>query len=449
MASSDIFAEPIDTKAPPSSISIRHDHPVPRKGIQSKAPLQTNKFYANFFLGDQLAPVYIFPYALQWAGGKGVSASWGMSCGHVEAHQRVFGKVRFNGSSSYYLNPVGVQSMVVSAKELGNKTALSLDSITAFSARVHLSKDGTFPPAVSFPLVQGMLYVTAQFDGAVLLLQKGVYFKTVTRVTRDPKPHVSKYTFNLEDGTTWRVYAWRTKGDELDLKVVNDGLAESKKPFFGFIQVTKDPRTEGSEEVLDDGAGIYPVTVGLSGSASGSQGTYCFKFQKDGHQTRHLYMYALPHHVDSFNETKQRTQQVQLQTTTKGLARLVRGTEWTMVEPKMPVDMGFAPWHPEKGSVERLSEAAKSTIRAAAVKEVSQNMIAQSNLDSMYFSGKVRRLLRVRTGRRTDDGRHWPSLRRCCTWWTRWWETGRSRKRGSGSSRRPLARSPPTSKNFR
>ncbi|KAM4062986.1 glycosyl hydrolase family protein [Hirsutella rhossiliensis] len=390
MASPDIFAQPIDTKAPPSCISIRHDHPVPRKGIQSKAPLQTNKFYANFFLGDQLAPTYTFPYSLQWAGGKGSSASWGMSCGHVEAHQRVFGNVRFNESSSYYLNPIGIQSMVISAKELGNKTALSLDSITAFSARVHLSKDSTSPPAVSFPLVQGMPYITAQFDGAVPVLQSGVYFKTVTRVTRDPKPHVAKYTFNLEDGTTWRMYAWRTKGDELDLKVVNDGRAESKKPFFGIIQIAKDPRTNGSEGLLDDGAGIYPVTVGLSGSTSGSRGIYCFKFQKDGHQAGHLYMYALPHHVHSFDdETKQRMQQVQLQTTTKGLARLVRGTEWTMVEPNLPVSMGFSPWHPERGSMDGLSEMAKNTIRAAAAKEISQNMIAQSNLDSMYFSGKA------------------------------------------------------------
>ncbi|KJZ78459.1 hypothetical protein HIM_01850 [Hirsutella minnesotensis 3608] len=390
MVSSDIFSDPIDTKAPPQTIAVRNDHPVPRKGIQSKAPLQTNKFYSNFFLGDQLSPVYTFPYSLQWAGGKGGTASWGMSCSHTEAHQRVFGNERFNGSSAFYINPIGIQSMVISAKELGSKTALTLDSITAFSARAHLSKDSTSPPAVSFPLVQGMAFITAQFDGAVPVLQSGVCFKTVTRVTQNPKEHVVKYTFTLEDGTTWRVYGWRTKGDDLDLKVVNNGTAESTKPFYGILQVSKDPRTNGSEGLLDDGAGIYPVTVTLSGSVAGAQGTYCFDFQKDGHQSGNLYMFALPHHLHSFDdETEKRLQEFQLQSTTKGLATLVRGTNWTMVEPTMPIQMGFAPWHPERGTVDKLSDAAKRTVRAAAAKELAQDMIAQSNLNSMYFSGKA------------------------------------------------------------
>ena len=389
-ASADIFAEPIDTKAPPSSISVRDDHPVPRKGIQTRAPLQTNKFYSNFFLGDQLGPTYTFPYSLQWSGGRGATSSWGLSCSHVEKYQRVYGQEKFNGAASYYLNPVGIQSMVISAAELGNDTKLSVDSITAFSARVSLAKDSESPPAVSFPIVQGMAYVTATFDGAVPLLQTGVYFRTMSRITRDPKEHVAKYTFNLEDGTTWRVYAWRTKGDDLDLDVINNGLARSKKPFHGVIQVCKDPKTPGSEGLLDDGAGIYPVTLGLSGSVDGSAGSYSFKFRKDGHQSGSLYMYALPHHVDSFdNATRQRVQKVQMQSTTKGLATLVQGTEWTMVEPRMPVDMGFGPWHPDKGSLDKLSDNAKSAIRAAAAKEASQNMIEQSNLDSMYFSGKV------------------------------------------------------------
>ncbi|KAK2595427.1 endo-1,3-beta glucanase [Conoideocrella luteorostrata] len=390
MASQNIFDKPIDTKAPPSSIPTRDDHPVPRKGIQSREPLQTNKFYSNFFLGDQRAPSFTFPYSLSWAGGKGASASWGMACTHIDEHQRVFGKEKVNGASSYYLNPIGIQSMVMSAKELGRETTLSIDCMTAFSARVHLSMNNTASPAVSFPLVQGMAFIAAQYDGTVPLIQSGVYFKTVSRVTHDPKEHVTKYNFKLEDGTTWRLYAYRTKGEELDLKVINNGLAESKHAFHGTIQICKDPGSQGSEDLFDDGAGIYPTTVSLSGSATGKEGTYSFKFEKDGHQQGHLYMFALPHHISSFNgDTVKRIRRVQLQSPTKGIATLVKGTEWTMIEPHMPIDMDFAPWHPQKGSINQLSDKAKSTIRAAAAKEVSQNIIAQTNLDSMYFSGKA------------------------------------------------------------
>lgn len=391
MASQDIFAEPIDTKAPPSNIPRQNDHPVPRKGIKASGILQTNKFYSNFYLGDQRAPAFTFPYSVSWVGGKGGGGSWGLACSHIEEHQRVFGKEKMAGTSSYYLNPVGIQSMILSAKELGCETVLSTDMMTAFSTTVHLSANKTAAPAVSFPLVQGMAYLTAQYDGSTPLIQSGVFFKAVSRATHDPKEYVTKYNFHLEDGTTWRVYAYRTKGDALDLKITNNSLAESKHAFFGTIQVCKDPGTEGSEDLLDDGAGIYPLTLTLSGSATGKEGTYSFSFEKKGHQLGHLYVYALPHHLASFDgETTKRVRGVRLLSPTKGTSTLVKGTGWTMVERHMPIDMDFAPWHPEKGTLKCLSDKAKSTIRAVAAKELSQNIVAQTNLDSMYFSGKVR-----------------------------------------------------------
>lgn len=391
MASSDIFSKPISNKAPPSSIQLRHDHPVPRKGVNAKPPLQTNKFYSNFFLGDQSAPSFTFPYSVAWAGGKGASTSWGLACSHIDERQRVFGEKKFDVASSYYLNPIGIQSMVISAKDLGNETTVSVDSMTPFSARIQLSKNKTAPPSVSFPLVQGMVFMTAQYDGAIPVVQSGVYFKAVSRVIRSPKDRVTKYNFQLEDGTTWRAYAWRTKGDELDLKVINNGFAESKQPFYGILQICKDPGTKGSEEMFDDHAGIYPVTIGLSGSVCGKKATYRFKFQKDGHQLGNLYMFALPHHIACFDgDTVKRVRSIQLISPTKGPSSLVKGDEWVMIEPKIPVDMDFSPWHPDKGSMKRLSDQAKGTIRAAAERELSQNMLAQTNLDSMYFSGKVR-----------------------------------------------------------
>lgn len=390
MGSADMFATPIDTKPPPSMMKVQTDHPVPRTGVVGKGPLQTNKFYANFILGDQRSPTYTFPYSMAWGGGKGATGSWGMICSHTEASQRVFGKEKAHGASAYFINPVGIESMIISAKELGKDTALTIDSMTAFSARVHLSKDKKAPPAISFPLVQGMAYVTAAFTEATPLLQSGIYFKTVTKVTVDPKRNLSKFTFNLEDGSTWRVYAWKTKGLDLDLQVINNGQAEAKKPFTGIIQIAKDPMTPGSEDELDDGAGIYPMTLKLSGSATDKAGTYTFNYQRDGHGTGNLYMYALPHHVDSFDgDTTDRVMKTKMQSTTKGIASLVKGETWTMKEPNMPISMGFSPWSPEKGSMEDLSDRSKSIIHGAAAKELSQNMISQSNLDSMYFSGKV------------------------------------------------------------
>lgn len=394
MFSDNIFADPIDTRPPPSKMKVRKDHPVPRLGIQSQPPLQTNKFFANFHLEDQKGPTYTFPYSVQWAAGKGATGSWGMAISHIEASQRVFGNNNDIGAPKYFLNPVGIQSMVISAKELGAETAVSMDSMTAFSARVHLGINRDAPPAISFPLIQGMAYITAEFSGSTPLIQSGKFFKTVTKAAKELKDNMNKFTFTLEDGTTWRLYAWATKGEPLDLNVVNNGMAESKHPFHGIIQIAKDPGTPGSEKILDDGAGAYAKTLELSGFAKQrgdkTDGTYSFNFKQDGHGDANLYLFALPHHIDSFDdETTDRVQKLKLQSTTKGIAALVKGKQWTMVEEDMPVDMGFAPWHPENGTLHVLSDPVKELIKGTAAQELGQNIVAQTNLDSMYFSGKV------------------------------------------------------------
>ena len=387
MSGEDIFAEPIATKAPPSNMAIKEDHPVPRKGIASSTPLQTNKFFANFYLSNQAGPTYTFPYSITWANGNGPTASYGMSISHIEADQRVFGENKDSGAASYFINPVGIQYLVISAKELEQDTSLTIDSIGPFSARVHLAEEEGKTPAVSFPLVQGMAFITAQFSGAVPVIQTGVYFRTVTRVTTDPKPNVAKFNMELEDGSTWHLYSHVTTGDQLDLKVVNNGYAESNGEFHGTIQICKD---NDGESIYDEGAGIYASSLELTGTTSGIQGTYSFNYNREGHLDGDLIMYALPHHVDSFDqETTDAVTTLQLQTTTKGMATAVRGSKWTMVENAMPVTMEFAPWSPQRGSMKQLSETAKAAILTVASQEISQNMAAQTDLNSMYFSGKV------------------------------------------------------------
>ncbi|KAF4982297.1 hypothetical protein FZEAL_2046 [Fusarium zealandicum] len=388
-ASNDIFANPIDTSYPLWMFERKTDHPVPRKGITQSGALETNKFYSNLFLETQTGPVFTFPYSVAWAAGAGGAASYGMAISHIEASQRAYGPAQDNNAVEFYSNPIGIQSMIISAKELGKNTVLTTDSIGPFSARAMLSKDSSSAPAISFPLVQGSVFTTAIFNGAMPFIQSSVYFRSMTRVSKDPKANVRKYNFVLEDGTTWRLYAYKTKGDPLDLTVVNNGLASSAKAFYGSIQIAKDSGSSKSEGVLDNGCGIYPTSMKVSGSAVGSKGTYSFTWSKSGHPTGNLWMFALPHHISSFDSTTSSgVRDYKLQTTTKGLATAVGGTTWTMVEPSMPVSMGFAPWSTTSGS-KGLSTNAKNIIKPIAQLEISQDMSAQSDVQSMYFAGKA------------------------------------------------------------
>lgn len=359
-------------------------------GVTGSGPISTNKFYANFFLGGQTSPAFLHPYSVSWAKGSGSSASWGLSISHIEANQRVYGPAGSNGAVAYYLNPIGIQSVVISAKELGADTVLTTDQLTAYSARVNLQPNASATPAIRFPLLQGNAFITAEFDGATPLIQTGVFFKTVTRATKEAKTGITKYKFTLEDGKVWILYAYHTKGGALDLQVVNNGLAQAKSPFYGIIQVAKDPAGKG-EVLYDQACGAYPTGVELSGTASGAQGTYTFTYIKAGMSNTKIAMMALPHHLSSFDAATRQgvNSAVTLQTTTKGIATAVLADSWTMVEASMPVNMGFAPWSPNAGSMSKISETAKTLIRSRAQQEISQNIMQQTNQNSMYFGGKV------------------------------------------------------------
>jgi len=312
-----------------------------------------------------------------------------MAVSRPKAEDRVYGQTdAATGAAKYYINPVGIHSLVLSAEELGASTALTMDNLTDSSVRVSLHATPQSQPVIQFPLVQGAGFVTALYDGSVPQIQTGVFYKTVTRSTQEAKVGTTKYKLHLEDGTKWLLYAYHTKGGALDLQVVNNGLAISKKPFYGVIQVAEDPGN--AESMYDKACGAYCTGVELSGSVGDTSGSYTFNFQKAGMPNATLVMYALPHHQSSFDgATKGKmSNNVTLQTTTKGLAAAVLADSWTMTE-QLPNNLGFVPWSPQAGSVATLSNNAKKTIQNIAIQEVSQNMLEQTNQDSMYFSGKA------------------------------------------------------------
>ena len=60
-----------------------------------------------------------------------------------------------------------------------------------------------------------------------------------------------------------------------------------------------------------------------------------------------------------------------------------------MVEPSMPIDIGYAPWNASTDSTNIIPAAAMTAIDNAGISDLSQDMDAQSNLNSMYYSGKA------------------------------------------------------------
>ena len=266
---------------------------------------------------------------------------------------------------------------------------LTMDTLTAFSANVNFLTNANGKPAVTVPLVQGMGFVTALYQGATPYIDSSVFFRTVTPLP-SPKTGVTKYRIILEDGRSWLLYATANNGTGLALDLTGPTRLKAPGFFDGRIQIARNPGNDATQEPSwDRCAGAYATGATVSGSVNGGAGSYALTFAKAGNGAP-LMMFALPHHVESMDgATAAGKTGIRLQTTTKGVALGVVGDRWTMVEPDLPTGIGFAPWDVNSGSTRSIPSAARSAINAAGASELAQDMDAQSNLNSMYFSGKA------------------------------------------------------------
>jgi endo-1,3(4)-beta-glucanase len=389
--------QPIATDAPPSQIPSRGDHPVPRLNIerqQPQTPLQTNKFFDNLFLGDQAAPVFTYPYAVSWSKGGGSCVSWGLAVSHTERVQLAAGLANPGydaGEWSFYINPLGVQSIILSASELGSDTQLTTDSIDAFSLNANLVVAGSSSPTITFPLVQGMGFVTGVYRSATPLLQSGVGIQRLVYAGKILGT-MFKYRVTLGNGFTWLIYVTPSdsnyEGNTFTL--VNAASIQGPSGFDGLIQVAKvpwDATDDIQESIYDLSAGAYVTGGTISGAVEGKTGSYEFVWTKRGNSDQKLLMFALPHHITSL--VSGGVQNLNLMTTTKGMATAILADYWTFKESNLPIDMSFAPWTPARGSITKVDAAAVLAINLLGYEELQQNISAQANVGSLYYDGKA------------------------------------------------------------
>lgn len=348
---------------------------------------ETNKFYANFFLGEQSNAVWTHPYSLTWAQGGGAASSWGIAVSHIERSQLAWAT---NTPPEYFINPIGIESIILSASELGSTTNLTTDTFKGFSANANLVPSPGADPLVSFPLVQGMGFVTALYNGATVLLQTGVFFKTLTYVGPLTNGNTYKYRIALDDNTNWLLYVTPNgAAGAPPFNLTNSSAITGPSSFHGSVQVAKNPENltaEAAEEVYDASAGVYPVGASISASVNGNTGTYSIAWEKAGLTNQTLLMFALPHHMESLSAaTNSCITAIQLETTTKGLATALTSDSLTCVEDNLPTDIGFNPWSPSATNVTSLSSTAVEAINKAAVIELSENILTGTNLGSMYY----------------------------------------------------------------
>jgi endo-1,3(4)-beta-glucanase len=388
----DLF-QPVAIGQPPANLQPVAGHPVPRLGIMNTTgPIETNKFYSNFHLGLQRFPAFVTPYSLTWSKGTGNAQSWGMAISHIEKDQKVYGpnNDKIAGSpSSYYINPLGIQSLILSSKEMQSQTVLKTDELQFMTGRAHLCPFEGSGPSITFPMASGMGFVTALYNNLKPWVQSSVFFRNVAEAA-PPKSGVWKYRLTLEDGKIWLLYAISDSGVPPNFQLISSTLLQGIDNWSGLLQIAKLP-DPSSEPIYDAAVGAYPTTGHVGGFAQNSTAEYSLSWDKGGPYAYNtpLLLFALPHQVQSFTQTTlNAATNLTLNTVTKGQARAVLADSWTMRE-TLPTQMGFAPWRPQgTGPTQNLTAAAVAAIQPVAAIEASQDMNAQTNLNSMYYSGK-------------------------------------------------------------
>lgn len=389
---------------PPANIRSRNDHPQLPVGVAQEGPLQTNKFYANFLANDQDNRTWTHPYSVWWPKNN-ASQGHGLSISHTDREDFIYGP---GDPVESFEDTFFRQSLGLAAKELGNGTVLTTDSLTAESVNVNLAPSRSAQPLVSFPLVQGMGFVTGIYHGASVLIQTQQQFSNITElglVFQGASAAVYGWSVSLDDESIWLIYLTGSPGvgymapnstsTRPVLSLLNRRALVGPPGFRGTVQVAKNPGGESGMSVLNAAAGAYPETGKVSGSVSGRSGTYTFSWSKKGVQEQELLMFALPHHVASFDEeTASRTTPITLASTSKGIATAVLTDAFTMVEDDLPTDIEFDPWSPRLGSVGSadapggtVSERAKSAVSSVGKLELQGDITELTNLTSKYYAG--------------------------------------------------------------
>ncbi|KAL3463427.1 glycosyl hydrolase family 81-domain-containing protein [Aspergillus heterothallicus] len=392
MVDQDAFV-PVGTGPIPAAVTSRDDHPVQKNGVDSSDPIETNKFHSALFLGSQTNATFTHPYSLAWAKGSGNLQSWGMSVSHVESNLLAYGPTSSlpENPVSYYINPIGIQSVILSATELSHSSTLTAENVQPFSADAVLRPQAGSTQKITIPVLQGMAYVTGVYTQLQPVIQSAVHFRQVV-TAGSPRAGIYKYRATLEDGAVWLIYVTPQNGQDPNLQLVSTTDLRGPAGWSGTIQVAKNSAGTSGESLYDNSSGVFPVEAVVSGAVNDRTGTYRLAWAKAGKDTQStpLMMFALPHHVEAFDsQTSARAVNITLRTTTKGMARAVIGEYWSMTEPELPTNMDFAPWTASSGSTRQLSQAAQTVIKNAAATELQQDMDAQSNLNSMYYSGKA------------------------------------------------------------
>jgi endo-1,3(4)-beta-glucanase len=135
---------------------------------------------------------------------------------------------------------------------------------------------------LTFPLLQGMGFVTGIYKNCTPLIQSSVFFRDLQPAGQLNNGATSKFRIILEDGKTWLLYLTPQARQGMEnLDKTSNCEIKGSNGFTGTIQVAKLP-SGCSEDVYDRSAGAYAISCNIGGSVEASKGNYSLTWEKAG-----------------------------------------------------------------------------------------------------------------------------------------------------------------------
>jgi len=342
----DIF-KPFRTDPPPKVIPSIGPHERQPKSIQQNKsiPIHTNKFYSNFFLGDQQKMSWTQPYGIWWD--KEMHA---LGISHAEPDDYEWGppteglEAKYNYTKSFYAGPIRKMSMGFSAVEFDESTILELDGLDLFTVNVSLVHPKGY---LTMPLTQGQGFNTAVYNKVKPQIVTHLNF-TSMKTYHYTHRKLTKMEVKLGDGSTWLIFTCPNPGSE-HFALIHKGptIIAADAPFDGAIQIVKIPREDfpRADHIYVCLAGMYPIGASLSGLIDRGRGIYSIRYHFVGTSLTGMLMYAYHHHTTSWGDFDIK-EDIQMLSTSKGMMQGYNHDHLTLIEEDMPPNVNWLPWLP-------------------------------------------------------------------------------------------------------
>jgi endo-1,3(4)-beta-glucanase len=203
----------------------------------------------------------------------------------------------------------------------------------------------------------------------------------------------AKYRVRDFDGRDWLIYVvpvLSTTYDARQLIKIDASTLLGLPGFQGIIQIARNPLGARGEAIYDRAAGAFVCEMNLTAVVNDARATYTFSYRKIGISP--LLMFALPHHIESLDpDMRARVTELQLRTSTKGMATAVWAEKLTFVEPNLPVTMSFGPWNPATNATTKIRYPPDTLafIGSIAERDLRRVMAEPIPPDSYYYAGKT------------------------------------------------------------